>query len=95
MPFPWNVRRQTPFKDDRAAFTELLTVKKQCKPFHGKEWMKEHIYALQNADTRPRLQSRTQNMCFVISISAVILPREQRSVRPGETTARRVLLFWS
>ena len=29
----------------------------------------------QNADTRPRLQSRTQNICFVISISAVILKR--------------------
>ena len=37
--------------------------------------MKEHNYALQNADTRPRLQSRTQNICFVISISAVILKR--------------------
>ena len=28
--------------------------------------MKEHNYAFQNADTRPRLQSRTQNICFVI-----------------------------
>ena len=39
--------------------------------------MKEHniYYAFQNADTRPRLQSRTQNICFVISISAVILKR--------------------
>ena len=35
--------------------------------------MKEPNYALQNAETRPRLQSRTQNTCFVISISAVIL----------------------
>ena len=35
--------------------------------------MKEHNYALQNADTCPRLQSRMQNICFVISISAVIL----------------------
>ena len=34
--------------------------------------MKEHNYAFQNADTRPRLQRRTQNICFVISISAVI-----------------------
>ena len=59
-----------------AALTELLTVKKQCKRiFHGNEWMKEHNYAFQNADTRPRLQSRTQNICFVISISAVILKR--------------------
>ena len=37
--------------------------------------MKEHNYAFQNADTRPRLQRRTQNICFVISISAVILKR--------------------
>ena len=37
--------------------------------------MKEHNYAFQNADTRPRLQSRKQNICFVISISAVILKR--------------------
>ena len=28
---------------------------------------------LENDDTRPRLQSRTQNICFVISISAIIL----------------------
>ena len=57
-----------------AALIELLTVKKQCKRiFHGNEWMKEHNYAFQNADTRPRLQSRTQNIFFVISIYAVIL----------------------
>ena len=63
MPFPRNFRRQ----DDRAALTELLTVKKQCKRiFHGNEWMKEHNYNLQNADTRPCLQSRTQNMfCYL------------------------------
>ena len=27
--------------------------------------MKEHNYAFQNADTRPRLQRRTQNICFL------------------------------
>ena len=37
--------------------------------------MKEHNYAFQNADTRPRLQRRTQNICFVISTSAVVLKR--------------------
>ena len=59
-----------------AALIELLTVKTQCKRiFHGNEWTKEHNYAFQNADTRPRLQRRTQNICFVISISAVILKR--------------------
>ena len=58
------------------ALTELLTVKKQRKrTFHGNEWMKEHNYAFQKAVTRPRLQSRTQNICFVISISAAILKR--------------------
>ena len=37
--------------------------------------MKEHNYALQNAViiTRPRLQIRMRNICFVISIAAVIL----------------------
>ena len=41
----------------RTTLTELLTVKKkQCERiFHGNERMKEHNYALQNADTRPRL----------------------------------------
>ena len=60
-----------------AALIELLTVRKQCKRtwFHGNQWMKELNYAFQNADTRPRLQRRTQNICFVISISAVILKR--------------------
>ena len=60
----------------RAVLTELLTVKRKksnVNAFHGNEWMKEHNYTLQNADTRPRLQSRTQNICLVISISAVIL----------------------
>ena len=68
MPFVWNFRRQ----DNQATLTELLTVKKekeQCKRiFHGNERMKEHNYAsqtLQNDDTRPRLQRRTQNICFV------------------------------
>ena len=73
MPFGWTFRPQ----DDQALLTGLLTVKKQCKRiFHSNEWMKEHNYALQtlpNNDTRPRLQSRTQCICFVISISAVIL----------------------
>ena len=56
-----------------ASRIELLTAKEQCKRiFHGNEWMKEHNYAFQNADTRPRLQRRTQNICFVISISALI-----------------------
>ena len=59
-----------------AALTELLTAKKQCKRiFHGNEWMKIIMF-FKNADTRPRVQRRTQNICFVISISpAVILRR--------------------
>ena len=72
MLFPCNIRQQTAFKDDRAALTELSTVKKHCK-VHGNNSMKEHNYALQNANTCPRLQRRMQKICFVVSISAVIL----------------------
>ena len=72
MLFPCNFRQQMAFKNDRAALTELLTVKKK-KKFHGNNSMKEHNYALQNANTWPRLQGRMQNICFVISISAAIL----------------------
>ena len=73
MLFPCNFHQQMAFKDDRTALTKLLTVKKQCK-FHGNNSMKEHNYALQNANTFcPRLQRRMQNICFVISISAAIL----------------------
>ena len=59
--------KHPPARWSPAALTELLTVKKQCKHiFHGNEWMKEHNYAFQNADTRPGLQSRTQNMfCYL------------------------------
>ena len=72
MLFPCNFCWQTAYKDDWAALFELLTVKKQCK-FDGNNSKKEHNYAWQNVDTRPRLQSRMQNTCFVISISAVTL----------------------
>ena len=49
-----------------AALIELLTIKKQCKCiFHGNEWMKEHNYPFQNADTRPRLQRRTHMFCYL------------------------------
>ena len=37
--------------------------------------MKEHNYAFQKPIHCPRLQSWTQNICFVTSISAVILKR--------------------
>ena len=73
MPFGWTFRRQ----DDQALLTGLLPVKKTMQThIPWQEWMEEHNYALQtlqNDDTRPRLQSRTQSICFVISISAVIL----------------------
>ena len=64
MPFPWNFRRQTLFKDDRVVQTELLT----AKMYEHFMAMKEHISY--KADTT-RLRSRTQNICFFISISAV------------------------
>ena len=64
-----------------AVFVDKLQNQESCmqvpknnvNAFHGNEWMKEHNFALQNAEIRPRLQSRTQNICLVISISAVIL----------------------
>ena len=64
MPFPWNFRRQTLFKDDRVVQTELLT----AKMYEHFMAMKEHISY--KADIT-RLRSRTQNICFFISISAV------------------------
>ena len=69
-------KKEKQLSKTRPALTELLTVKKNqnnVNAFHGNEWMKEHNFALQNAEIRPRLQSRTQNICLVISISAVIL----------------------
>ena len=64
MLFPCNFCQQMAFKDDRAALTELLTVKKKQYKFHGNNSMKEHNYALQNANTCPRLQRRMQNIMF-------------------------------
>ena len=80
-----------------AALIELLTVKKQCQRiFHGNEWMKERNYASQNADTRPRLQRRTQNIpvCFVISISAVILERMVK-ITPAFGSYRSLRIAWN
>ena len=50
------MRRQTPFKDDRAALTGK---KNNVNAFHGNKLMQE---LLQKADT-PRLRSRTQIIC--------------------------------
>ena len=76
-----------------SALTELLTEKKQCKRiFHGNKWMTEHNYAFQNADTSPRLQNRTQNICFVISISAVILKRMSKSHKTLSLSSERCTL---
>ena len=75
MPFGWTFRRQ----DDRlsGSINWSITSKKTMQThIPWQEWMEEHNYALQtlqNADTHPRLQSRTQHIFFVISISAVIL----------------------
>ena len=69
-------KKEKALSRNRAALIELLTVKRKksnVNAFHGNERTKEHNYTLQNADTLPRLQSRTQNICLVISISAVIL----------------------
>ena len=43
MPFPWNVRRQTPFKDDGAAFTDQeLIIFMQTLSLRVHKW--EHFY---------------------------------------------------
>ena len=65
------LHRQMPFKDDR--INRAINSKNNVNAFPGSEWMKEHNYALPNADSYLLLQSRMQNICFVILISAVIL----------------------
>ena len=70
------VGRYQPQKIQSSHLNRAINSKKKknnVNSFHGNEWMKEHNYALQNAETRPRLQSRAQNICHVISISAVRL----------------------
>ena len=71
MPFPRKIHRQTPLKMTEPRKTALLTVKKQQQQkqnaFLGNEWMKEY------ATDTPRLRSTMQNICFLISISAVTL----------------------
>ena len=56
------------FKDDRAALTELLTVK-----FHGNNSMKEHNYALQNTNTCPRLQIKGECKTYVLLSQFLLL----------------------
>ena len=60
-----------------AALIDLLTAKKQCKRiFHGNEWMKEHIIMLFKTPIHVLVCNvGRQKICFVISISAVILKR--------------------
>ena len=86
MPFPWNFRLQTiePYltnwkKDSKqsdeikANWNQATDSKKQCKRISWQfKAMKEHMRY--KADTTPS-RSRTQNisLCFLISISAVIL----------------------
>ena len=66
MPFPWNFRRQTPFKDDRAALTELLTLKNNTSnAFHGNEWMKEHNILLCFTKRRYTFSSAKENAKYM------------------------------
>ena len=79
MPFPRKIHRQTPLKMNEPRKTALLTVKKTTTTTTTKteriswqhEW-KNIRCMLYKADT-PRLRSTMQNICFLISISAVIL----------------------
>ena len=67
IPFPWNFCRKTHCKVYGAVLTGLLTVKKQCKRI---SWQWKNIPY--KADTTPP-RSRTQNICFLISIFPAIL----------------------
>ena len=109
MPFSWNFRRQTTGANDRAILnrlkkrlarsnrmklrlieTRLLTLINNVNAFHGNE---------RTCDTKPTQllrRSRTQNisLCFLISISAVILKvmLKLTSISPrdlGESLRRR------
>ena len=77
MPFPWKIERQTPLKMIEPRKTALLTVKKNNNNKNRthfmamNEWKNIHCM-LYKADT-PRLRSTMQNICFLISISAVTL----------------------
>ena len=80
MPFPRKIHRQTPLKMNEPRKTALLTVKKKKttttttkteRISWQHEW-KNIRCMLQKADT-PRLRSTMQNICFLISISAVTL----------------------
>ena len=76
MPFPRKLRQQTPLKMIEPRETALLTVKKTTTTKTERiswqhEWKKIRCM-LHKADT-PRLRSTMQNICFLISISAVTL----------------------
>ena len=76
MPFPRKLRQQTPLKMIEPRETALLTVKKTTTTKTERiswqhEWKNIHCM-LYKADT-PRLRSTMQNICFLISISAVTL----------------------
>ena len=78
MPFPWNFRRQTLYRDRSVLNTNskiyfrkttgrLLTVKKQCKRI---SWQCKNIFPTEPIQLVCEVR---QNICFLISISAVIL----------------------
>ena len=77
MPFPRKIHRQTPLKMNEPRKTALLTVKKTTTTTKTERISWQHEWKnircmLYKADT-PRLRSTMQNICFLISISAVIL----------------------
>ena len=77
MPFPRKIHRQTPLKMIEPRKTALLTVKKNNNNKNRTHFMAmnelKNIHSmLYKADT-PCLRSTMQNICFLISISAVTL----------------------
>ena len=76
IPFPRKIHQQTPLKMIEPRKTALLTVKKTTttkteRISRQHEWKNIHRM-LYKADT-PRLLSKMQNICFLVSISAVTL----------------------
>ena len=78
MPLPWKIHRQMPLKMIEPRKTALLTVKKKKTTTTKTErisWQHEwkNIRCMLHKADTPRLRSTMQNICFLISISAVTL----------------------
>ena len=77
MPFPRKIHRQTPLKMIEPRKTALLTVKKNNSNKNRTHFMAmnelKNIHSMLHKADTPCLRSTMQNICFLISISAVTL----------------------